>query len=71
MNKSMIVPDMMCHNCEKRLEGLVDKLQGIKSITANYETHVMEIEFDETEQSIDQIMMAVSALGFHPEPTVG
>jgi copper chaperone CopZ len=70
MKKLISVPDMMCHNCEKRLIGLADKLSGVKSITASHETHIMEVEFDEALLSVDQIMTAVSAIGFHPEPVL-
>jgi copper chaperone CopZ len=67
MKKLITVPDMMCGNCEKRLVGLADKLSGVKSIAASHETHIMEVEFDETVLSVDQIMTAVSAIGFHPK----
>jgi copper chaperone CopZ len=71
MKKFITVPDMMCGNCEKRLAGLADQLSGVKSIAASHETHIMEIEFDEAVLSVDQIMTAVSAIGFHPEATQG
>jgi copper chaperone CopZ len=69
MKKSILVPDMMCHNCENRLAALADKLSGIKFIAATHENHIMEVEFDETKLSLDEIVTAVTNLGFHPELT--
>ena len=68
MKKYITVPDMMCANCEKRLEGLAARLSGVLRIAATHENHLMEIEFDETKLLLEQIMAEVSAMGFHPEP---
>jgi|WetSurMetagenome_2_1015567.scaffolds.fasta_scaffold929337_2 copper chaperone CopZ len=67
MKTQISVPDMMCHNCEKRLAGLADKLPGVKGIVATHETHLMEVEYDETLLSIEQVISAVEGIGFHPE----
>jgi copper chaperone CopZ len=70
MKTSITVPDMMCHNCEKRLVGLAAKFTGISTITAAHETHLMEIEFDEKTLGLEQIIAEVRAMGFHPEPVL-
>ena len=61
------VPDMMCPNCAFHLEGLEDELSGVKRVTASYKKQSMEVEFDETKVSVDQIVNAANALGYHPE----
>jgi len=61
------VPDMMCPNCAFHLEGLEDELPGVRRITASYKKQSMEVEFDETKLSVDQILAAANALGYHPE----
>jgi len=61
------VPDMMCPNCAFHLEGLEDELPGVKRITASYKKQSMEVEFDETKLSVDQIISAANNLGYHPE----
>ncbi len=67
MRKSISVPDMMCHNCEKKLIGLAGKLTGVNSIVATHETHLMDVDFDENKLTIEQIIIAIHEIGFHPE----
>ncbi len=61
------VPDMQCPNCAMHLEGLEDDLPGVKRINASYKKQVMEVEFDETKLSVEQIISAANARGYHPE----
>jgi copper chaperone len=67
MKITLRVPDMMCPNCAMHLEGLEDELQGVKRIHASYKKLTMEIEFDETKVTLEQIIQAAHALGYHPE----
>jgi copper chaperone len=62
------VPDMECPNCAMHLEGLEDELPGIQRITASYKKLMMEVEFDETKVSVEQIITAANAIGYHPQP---
>jgi len=62
------VPDMECPNCAMHLEGLEDELPGVKRITASYKKQTMEVEFDETKLTVQQIISAANAIGYHPEP---
>ncbi len=61
------VPDMQCPNCAMHLEGLEDDLPGVKRVSASYKKQIMEVEFDETKLSVQQIIGAANALGYHPE----
>jgi copper chaperone CopZ len=67
MKKTFRVPDMQCPNCAMHLEGLEDKLPGVKRITASYKKLVMEVEFDETLLSVEHIITAANDIGYHPE----
>ena len=67
MLKTFRVLDMHCPKCVRQLEGLKDGLSGVQRITATHENHIMEVEFDETQLSVEQIIAAATALGFHPE----
>ena len=67
MRKVFQVPDMLCPNCAIHLEGLEDELPGVKRITASYKKQTMEVDFDETKLSVDQIISAANILGYHPE----
>jgi len=62
------VPDMECPNCAIHLESMEDELPGVKRINASYKKQVMEVDFDEAVLSIEQIIQAANAKGYHPEP---
>jgi copper chaperone CopZ len=68
MKKIFRVRDMECPNCAMHLEGLEDELKGVKRISASYKKQTMEVEFDEALLSVDQIIAAANAIGYHPEP---
>ena len=68
MKTILRVPDMQCPNCAMHLEGLEDELPGVKRISASYKKLVMEVEFDETRLTVEQIIAAANALGYHPAP---
>ena len=67
MKTTFRVPDMDCPNCAMHLEGLEDDLPGINRITASYKKQVIEVEFDEKKLTVEQIIAAVIAIGYHPE----
>ncbi len=69
MKKIFRVPDMECPNCAMHLEGLEDDLPGVKRVSASYRKQVMEVEFDEAKLTVDQIIQAANAIGYHPEIT--
>ena len=49
------------------LEALEDELSGISSISASYRRLSMEVEYDETRVTLEQIICAVNSIGYHPE----
>jgi len=67
MKKIFRVRDMECPNCAMHLEGLEDELPGVERISASYKKQVMEVEFDETKLSVEEIIAAANAIGYHPE----
>jgi len=66
MKKTFRVPDMECPNCAMHLEGLEDELPGVKRVSASYKKLTMEVEFDEAKLTVDQIIQAANAIGYHP-----
>jgi copper chaperone CopZ len=70
MKQKFKVPDMECPNCAMHLEGLEDELPGVKRINASYLKLSMEVDFDEKQVSIEEIISAAQAIGYHPEPKV-
>ena len=67
MKKIFRVPDMECPNCAMHLQNLEDELSGVKRIDASYKRMSMDVEFDETKVSIEQIIRAANEIGYHPE----
>jgi copper chaperone CopZ len=68
MKITLRVPDMDCPNCAMHLEGLEDDLPGVKRISASYKKQTMQVEFDENQLTLQQIINAANAIGYHPEP---
>lgn len=68
MKKTFNVPDMYCSNCVMHLEGLEDEIPGVKSVSASYKRLIMEVDFDESKVTIEEIIAAAVEIGYHPEP---
>ena len=68
VKKKFRVTDMHCPNCAMHLEGLEDELPGVKRINASYKKLNMEVEFDESLLTVEQIVAAANEIGYHPEP---
>jgi copper chaperone CopZ len=64
IKKTFKVPDMSCSNCAMKLESLEDTLDGVKEINASYHKLQMEIVYDETKLSDEQIIAAVKKKGY-------
>ena len=64
IKKIFKVPDMSCTNCAMKLESLEDTLEGVKEINASYHKLQMEIIYDETKLSDEQIIAAVKKKGY-------
>jgi len=62
------VPDMHCSACVMRLEGIEDELAGVTRVTASYRKQQMEVEFDETRVTVQQIVAAAEKHGYKAIP---
>jgi copper chaperone len=58
------IPDMLCSSCPMHLEAIEDDLPGIRRIKASYQKGTLEVEFDETLVSEEQIKAAVYQAGY-------
>jgi copper chaperone CopZ len=67
MKVTFRVPDMECPNCAMHLEGMEDDIPGINRVNASYKIQLMEVEFDETIVTVNQIVQAATEIGYHPE----
>lgn len=64
IKKTFKVPDMTCTNCAMKLESLEDTLDGVREINASYHKLQMEIIYDETKLTDEQIIAAVKKKGY-------
>jgi P-type Cu+ transporter len=68
IKKTFKVPDMTCTNCAMKLESLEDTLDGVREINASYHKLQMEIIYDETKLTDEQIIAAVKKKGYQAIP---
>ena len=68
MKKIFRVIDMHCSSCVMRIEGLEDTLKGVKRINASYQKGQMQVEYDETIITEEQILVAIKHLGYQAQP---
>ena len=63
------ISDMSCSSCVMHIEGIEDKLPGIKRLDVNFKQHMLVAEYDETRVSTEQIVAAVKAEGYEAVET--
>jgi Cu+-exporting ATPase len=64
MKKKYRIDGMHCVGCTIAIEGAVEDVEGVKSVSANYATQIAEVEFDEKQVSDSQISAAVELAGY-------
>ena len=68
IKKTFKIPDMTCSNCAMKLESLEDTLVGVEEINASYHKLQMEIVYDESKLTDEQIIAAVKKKGYQAIP---
>jgi len=58
------VEGMTCAGCEAHVESEVDKLDGILSVKASYESANTEVEYDKTKVDLAAIRKAINSTGY-------
>ncbi len=69
IKKVFRIPDMECSNCVMHLEGIEDELPGIRHIKGSYVQQKLDVEYDETKVTEQQIIAAIVELGYHVKET--
>jgi copper chaperone CopZ len=64
MRSTFTIPNMICPACVMHLEELEDELEGVLSVQANYRKQRMDVEWDESCISEQEIRDAVAELGY-------
>lgn len=63
---TFIIAGMHCSNCVMRLEEIEDDLPGVHRATASFRRQKMEVEYDETLVTIEEITAAIREKGYEP-----
>lgn len=64
IKKTFRIADMHCSMCAMTIESIEDELEGVRSVKASYQKARMEVEFDETRVTEEQIAAAVEEKGY-------
>ena len=64
VKKTFQIADMHCTACAMRIESIEDELEGVRLVKASYQKARMEVEFDETRVTEEQIIAAVKEKGY-------
>lgn len=52
-----------CASCKMLIEKMVNRVDGVKSVNVNYATEKMNVEFDKSKTSVEEIKQAVAKAG--------
>jgi copper chaperone len=58
------VPDMSCGHCKAAVEGELDKLAGVETANAEVEKGIVEVRYDESQVSTEQLKGAIEDAGY-------
>jgi len=58
---------MTCTGCEATIKTKVKKLNGIKEVTADFQTNTVKTTFDDGQTNIDAIKKAITSAGYTVE----
>ncbi len=61
------VPKMSCGHCKMTVENAGGSLGGVKSISADPQTKAVDISYDESAVSLDEIRKALAEAGYPAE----
>lgn len=64
MNKVLKIEGMTCAACAKAVERASKKLQGVTDANVNFATEKLNVDFDETKVSIEEIQAAIEKAGY-------
>ncbi|PVX51942.1 heavy-metal-associated domain-containing protein [Balneicella halophila] len=56
-----------CGMCETRIEKAAKSVEGVNEADWNLKTHMLEVSFDESETSLDEVQKAIAKVG-HDTP---
>jgi copper chaperone len=63
-NAAFAVPDMSCAHCKAAVEGELNRLSGVESSNADVEKGLVEVRYDESQVSTEQLKGAIEDAGY-------
>ena len=60
--------NISCSSCVMHLEAMEDDLDGVKKVDVNFKKQTMAVEYQEEVLSSEDIVQAVSAMGYVATP---
>ncbi len=63
-DKTFKVPDMSCGHCKAAVEGELNKLSGVQRSNADVERGTVEVRYDESWVSTEQLKGAIEEAGY-------
>ena len=64
MKEKFDVTGMTCSACSSRVEKCVSKLEGAQEVSVNLLTNSMQVEFDDSKLTANDIISAVTQAGY-------
>ncbi len=63
-NATFNVPEMSCGHCKAAVEGELNKLSGVEFSNADFEKGTVEVRYDDTKVTDDDLKGAVEEAGY-------
>jgi copper chaperone CopZ len=58
------IQGMHCVGCVMAIDGALEDLPGVKSASASYAKQIADVEYDESQVTVAQIVIAISEVGY-------
>lgn len=62
--ESYRVEGMTCSGCERAVQNVVTKLEGVDAVKADAGASTVSVEYDPDKVSVDQIRSAINKIGY-------
>lgn len=66
VKKQIKVDGMHCHGCEMLIKLTLTEMEGVKEASANHTSGIVEVEYDESKVSIEEIYSSIEKAGYSP-----
>ena len=63
--RKLTLESMSCSGCEQKIEKVLQELEGIESVDADYKTNKLKLEYNILKTSLKEIEPKIEDLGYH------